>query len=156
MCVFLQHCLCLVRCIHGGGAALSSRVTDWDGEFVNPNFWGSDSLWLRRLSERWVGWWGQLGGKARGEGGGWPLWSLWSPCCGFSTFGWQTSVLCMSPLWCGGMMMSKQTYDEVGMRVVSRALPDTWPYGNWEAGFTREFGIYITQRFTGQTFLQSN
>ena len=92
------------------------------------------------------------------DSGGWGrrgvrfLWSLWSSCCGFSTFGSQTSVLCTSPLWCGGAMMSKHTYDGVGTCVVSRALPDTWPWGNWEAGFVREFGIYITQRFTGQTF----
>lgn len=81
-----------------------------------------------------------------------PLWSLWSPCCGFSTFGSQTSVLCTRALWCGVVMMSKRTYDGVGMCVVERALLDKWPWGNWEAGFMREFGIYITQHFTGQTF----
>lgn len=89
-----------------------------------------------------------------GRGEGRALWSLWSPCCGLPTFGWQTSVLCARLLWCGTALMSKHTSDGVGMRVVPRALPDTW--GNREAEFTREFEvyiyIYITQRSTDQIF----
>lgn len=48
------------------------------------------------------------------------------------------------PLWCGHAMMTKHTHDGAGMCVVSTALADTWPKGNWEAGFMEEFGTYIT------------